>query len=218
MKESNTSIQEIEIFSTNAISSCNQEEQGHTRRKAMKSQTASFYLVDDFYERADSLSAQFEKRISAAVLESAGMTPLVYAFCPDAFQYLTTSAEHLFARDLLDDLIERLRGWAKGAIGACSVSSPQGRIYIQGCRRRLVTDRCTALWHYMLSVTPQHQKKGIAIRLLSNGTDEDERTFNIQLKFNQLLVHRAECAYGIESKVASWDPIKGSIYLDGYLW
>lgn len=186
---------------------------------------SSFYLEDDFYEMADTLRAQFEEQISAATGQNGSMTPLIYAFCRDAFQFLTASADRLFAGDILENLIDRLRAWANEAVGTSSVSTPQVRVYINGCRRHLLRDDCSARWHYMLSLTRQ-PKKGGWVKILAGGVPKEttrysigiDRTLSLQLKFNQLLVHNTSSAYSVEPAKTSMNPCDGAIFVDGYLW
>jgi hypothetical protein len=185
-----------------------------------------FYLVPDFFATADTLWSQFEQQISDSVELNDGLTPLLYAFGEGTYQFLTVSADRVFSRDALDEVTKTLRMWAKEQLGTSFVSTPQVRVYIDGCKRDFLTDRTEAQWHYMASLNRNSGKDGSPIRLAAESVRSrlGERGFslesvlNLQLRFNQLLVHNAESPYGIGPTKASSNPVKGSVFLDGYLW
>jgi hypothetical protein len=186
--------------------------------------SAEFLLERDFYARADALWAEFEKQLSGSLDANDGMTPLMYAFGRDAYQFLSGSAERLFSHGLLQGLIERLEQWGREALDAGHVSTPHARVYINGCRRELIRDSVHAPWHYMLSLSTHRSPKTGRIRLLADNPEEPgrtmslERVLNLQMKFNELLVHNTAQAYAVEIVKGSMNPLEGAIFLDGYLW
>jgi hypothetical protein len=187
---------------------------------------APFYLENNFFELASALRAQFEEQISTAIDRNSGMTPLVYAYSHDNFQFLTAGSDRLFAPDILENLINKLRSWGIATAGAQSVSTPQVRVYIHGCRRYLLRDGVGAPWHYMLSLTQGHHGEALCVKMLREGTQKGtdsreiglNRTLSLQLDFNQLFVHDTNNAYSIEPGRPSMDPHSSAIFLDGYLW
>src|SRR5215467_10924444 len=105
---------------------------------------AGFYLESDFCKPAHTLRAQFEKHVPSSPGDSDGMTSLTYAFCQDAYQFLTASADHVFSQDTLRDFMDHLGHWARQALGTTYVSTPQVRVYINGCGRELLQDSVSA--------------------------------------------------------------------------
>jgi hypothetical protein len=186
----------------------------------------ALFLETNFYEKADTLRKQFEERLSTSVRENDGMTPLVYAFSNDKFQFLTASADRFFTREVVEDFIEKLREWAKARFGTQNVSTPQTRVYVNGCWRSLLLDGVSAKWHYMLSITRHGGRGGIGlVKVLTNTVRRDgngqfsaDRLVSSRLSFNQLLVHATENAYAIEMGKTSMNPLQGTVFLDGYLW
>jgi hypothetical protein len=193
------------------------------RHARSREAAAPFVLQSDFFERADSLRTEFEKHVSESLDENDGLTPFVYAFAHDAFQFLTVNTERLFSHGLLQALIDKLRLWGGESFNITHVSTPHARIYINGCSRELLSDSVSAPLHYMLSLGKRSDKIG-RVKLVTGSAVEQgrvismDRVLHLQLEFNQLLVHSTEDRYAIEPVKSSMNPIEGAIYLDGYLW
>ncbi len=184
------------------------------------------HLESDFFATADVLRGQFERLMSISVPANNGLTPFCYAFCQNGYQFLTASAERIFEPDILEDLIDALRAWANRALGVSHVSTPQFRIYIEGCSRNLLCDDVSAPWRYALSLTKnvRPRRTGPMNVLTHNASPKGNRDLSIRelmnshLSFNQLLVHRTTNPYSIDTSRISRDPLEGIVFLDGYLW
>lgn len=187
---------------------------------------APFRLQENFYAEARNFRAQMEKQLLSAIEMNDGLTPFTFAYAADAYQFLTASAERVFSRELLDDVINTLRSWATETLGASCVSTPQVRIYLNGCRRDLLLDSTEARYHWMLSLGPPSGGSPARIRLLTQSIAADvtgdsmtiDRVASLYLLFNQLLVHESSSAYGIEAGKGSINPLEAAVFLDGYLW
>jgi hypothetical protein len=185
-----------------------------------------FYLETDFSAAADLLRTQYEKQIVDSVEVNDGLTPLLYAFCPETYQFLTANAERIFSRDALGSFTEALREWARTKLKASYVSTPQLRVYIGHCWRDFLADSTEAHWHYMLALSRSSEKKSGEIKLVVHsqaaGPQDDslslERVVSLPLQFNQLLIHDASFAYSVARTRAETDPLNGPVFLDGYLW
>jgi hypothetical protein len=185
-----------------------------------------FYCEPDFYAMADTLRAQFENQVLGARERSGGMTPFSFAFCENAYQFLTASAERVLAAETLTDLIERVRSWAGPVLGVARVSTPQMRVFVSGCQRHLLRDDIASPWRYSLSLTRTSRPPKIG-RMTVVTEDAHERPgehtrvdtiFSSNMEFNQLLVHKTKSPYSIEVKAKSMNPVEGAVLLDGYLW
>jgi hypothetical protein len=187
--------------------------------------TSPLYVETNFYKRAEDLRTQFEQKISAAQ-SNGGLTPFGYAFDPDKFQCLMASAERIFARDVLEDLMKQLCSWASGSLGASHASTPQARVYINGCKRSLLRDDTSARWHYALSITRNVGRRRSAVVKIVTETRPGkraqefriDRVLSVELQFNQLLVHQSNNPYAVEVGKASMNPLDGAVLLDGYMW
>lgn len=183
-----------------------------------------FYVQTNFCTEVHSLRSQFDAAIAGSQETDDSSIALTYAFRQDAYQFLTASSERLFARDAVEALMEQLRLWANAAVEASHVSTPQARVFINGCRRDFAQDDVTAQWHYILSLTRKETKKPTCVELLSrklsanDGQSAVDEVTSFRLEFNQLLVHRTDCAYAIRPLKASMNPLEGVLFLDGYLW
>ena len=182
------------------------------------------FVQSNFFEHAGVLRQQLERVVTQSLEISDGLTPFVYAFSPDAYQFLTATAERIFSRELLDQFLATLRTWAMASVGASFVTTPQIRVYINGCGRALLRDSTDAQWHWMLSLSPQNRKNG-EIRILpetsSLGRPDSlsfDRLLNTNMQFNELLVHPTTSAYAVGTTKGSMHPLEGSVLLDGYLW
>jgi len=184
----------------------------------------SFLVENDFYSEANALRLQLEDSFSAQ--NQAGITPLTYVFAENRYRFLTASSESVLTRESLQEFVEHLGNWAESKLGASHVSTPQVRVYLSGCKRSVLQDAVMLGWHYMLSLTKDERSRkddrvrivipdrpGRAGRLLSTCNLVDS-----QLKFNRLLVHDTQNAYGIEPAHTSMNPLEGTIFLDGYIW
>ena len=186
----------------------------------------SFYLLPNFFQTADILWSQFEKQVLDSVEFNDGLTPLLYAFCEGTYQFLTASGERIFSRDALDQVTNALRTWAKEELDASYVSTPQVRVYVDGCRRELLSDSIDTRWHYLLSLTRNGSKDASPIKLVAesvrarqgDGAFSVNSVVSLQLQFNQVLVHDARSPYAIGPTKTAINPLKGSVFLDGYLW
>jgi hypothetical protein len=183
-----------------------------------------FYLEDHFYEMAETLRAQFETKVSPR--KATGLTSLVYAYCHNAYQLLTASADDIFEAKTLAQLMDAIQGWANKTLGVSHISTPQLRVYIQGCSRRLLRDDIGVQWHYLFSLTRNLSGKHRGqIKLLGDsnaakrhGDVHIDQIVRSPLEFNQLLVHQAANSYSIEPGSSSMNPVDGMVLLDGYLW
>jgi len=182
------------------------------------------YLEDHFYEMTEALRDQFEKKVSPG--KASGLTSLVYAYCHNAYQFLTASADDIFEAKTLAHLMDAIQGWANKTLGVSHISTPQVRVYVQGCSRRLLRDDIGVQWHYLFSLTRNlNGKHRSQIKLLGgsnaangHGDVHIDQLVRLPLEFNQLLVHQAANSYSIEPRSSSMNPIDGVVLLDGYLW
>jgi hypothetical protein len=185
-------------------------------------QRLPFYAEIDFYENARALRAEFEEKLTTSIKANAGITPLTYVFSQTQCQLLTASGEQVFTRAILDDLIDRIDTWATTTLGTFHVSTPQLRVYINGCKRELMCDSIHARWHYVLSLTSEWPRTSWLKMLTETG--KDNHHFGIvpltrsKLLFNQFLVHDVGLAYGVDYSNSTMDPTRGIVFLDGYLW
>ena len=185
---------------------------------------SGIYVESGFHSKAEILRAEFEKAIFGENKQNPGMTPLGYAYHNDTYQFLTASAERCFSEEALSDLIETLQQWGKNVIGTSHVSTPQVRVYIRGCSRQLVRDEVATPWHFLLSLTPNpHPGKSCQIKILQENVQENasprlHRVLSSFPIFNQLLVHSTRESYSIARVQTSMNPLKGIVFLDGYMW
>ena len=189
-------------------------------------QSPAFYIRDDFFESPETLRSQFEQKILTSAETENGTTPLSYAFCPDAYQFLTAGAERFFTPETIEHLIQNLLVLGADLLELSHVSTPQLRVYIEGCSRRLLRDDVSAPWRYSLSLThPRRNRKDGRLRILTEDADNPRRltwrthrTVNACLTFNQIVVHRTTNPYSIDPPGAAATPLEGAVFLDGYLW
>lgn len=201
-------------------------ENGISTRPTEMTLDLPFFVEPNFSETADILWAQFEEHLLQSVDQRGGMTPFAYVFCQDAFQFLTAGGEQIFSKGHLGSLVDRLREWAQEKLGSTFVSTPQVRLYINGCWRGFSSDKVQARWHYVLSLTRIQHRRPSEIKLLSKRTVriakhnlfDVERALTFQLNFNQLLVHDTTSAYSVHHRETSMKPLDGFLFLDGYLW
>jgi hypothetical protein len=183
------------------------------------------YFECSFYERTEALRSQFEESVRGQGGQSGGMTPLTYAFCENRYQFLTASAERLFDKEATYDLMNKLSHWGNSMLGVSHVSTPQIRVYINGCARKLVRDNVNASWHFVLSIARcQSRPRAAQIEILKErflGKKDKHMSINkivrSMLAFNQLLVHSTRDPYAIAGS-ASMNPLEASVLIDGYLW
>lgn len=184
----------------------------------------TFRLLERFCGNAGPLWSQFEQKLLTSGDTHDGLTPLVYAFNPGHYAFLTASADRLFSSEAMDDLMLSLRKWSREEVGAAHVSTPQVRVFINGCRRGLFCDATEAEWHWLLPLTPAARKGAGRIQLGHRIAQGDgarlliERTFSFEPEFNQLLVHAANDPYGVELGKPAASPLEAFVFLDGYMW
>lgn len=185
---------------------------------------SGIYVENGFYSKAEILRAELEKAMLGEHGRNACMTPLSYVYYRDAYQFLTAGAERCFSEEVVADLIETLQQWADNVLGASHVSTPQVRVYIRGCSRKLLRDDVTMPWHFLLSLTShQSSRKSSQIRILrentqGNGSFRFRRVLSSFPVFNQLLVHSAREPYSVDGMQTSMNPLEGMVFLDGYMW
>jgi hypothetical protein len=145
----------------------------------------------------------------------------MYAYSMNQYQFLTTSAEQIFTRAILDDFIQTISAWSRHRLGVFHVSTPQLRVFIAGCKRELVQDSIKAGWHYVFSLTTEWPRNSWFKVLPSSAGDGSiavGRVMNSRLAFNELLVHNVEDAYAVDTSITCMNPAQAIILLDGYLW
>ena len=187
----------------------------------LKSEGAEFSLIEsgiyvgsDFYPEAQTLRGEFDKAMLGEDGQYSGLTPLTYAYYKDAYQFLTAGAERCFSESLLANLIETLKQWATNVLDVSHVSTPQVRVYVHGCSRKLFRDNVTVPWHFILPLTGnQNSRKSCRIRIL-----RESKTLSLVPTFNQLLVHSTHEPYSIEGTETSANPLEGTVLIDGYMW
>jgi hypothetical protein len=187
---------------------------------------ASFHIKDNFFHGAEVLRAQFEKQMTDTLELNDGLTPFLFAFSENTYQFLTATAERVFSRDILEEFTRGLKDWGKQALRTSYASTPQLRLYLEGCRRALLRDSTEARWHYMFMLGRNTGKKAAQLSLVTQTTrpSPGDRSMSIdnlvrlQLQFDQLLVHAADNPYGVEAGRTSLNPLHGDVFIDGYLW
>lgn len=179
------------------------------------------HLEKGFFKAAEELRAGFDLRVTSR--QSEGITPFIYAYLPDAYNFLTASAEEVLDEPAVTGLTEALRTWARDF--SCShVSTPQVRVFPRGCGRLLVPDQMSSGWHYLFCITRAAGSEPSCVQLVEERSGEEDRAVSIQqavnleLQFNELLVHRACAAYAIAGSKSSANPAQAVAFLDGYLW
>jgi hypothetical protein len=183
------------------------------------------HLESGFYNRIDELRMQFEEKV-AATESNGGVTPLLYAFYPEKFQFLTANAGSLFTQEILEHLMETLRTWASCSIDVPHVSTPQVRVFTNTCRRTFLRDQVDAGWHYVLSITRLGpREKGGFIKVLNEDFTANasadfkiDRVATSRLRFNEFAVHSISNPYAIETTIGSVSPLNAVVFLDGYFW
>lgn len=181
-----------------------------------------FLIENEFFDAAETLRTQFEQRL-AVVPARKSKTVFSWADSPDCYRFLFTAAEQVFAQEVVQAFLHRLRIWAQARLNVYHASSPQIHVYVRGCRRQIAPESVRARWHYLFSLTQALHPK---IRVLSDRSSEGQRVrigvsrvTSVQLTFNQLLVHETYLPYGVENASPSSDrPWDGSVLLHGYLW
>lgn len=184
------------------------------------------HLVSDFFQSAEKLRMQFENRVFDSIEQNDGLTPFTYAFSPGNYHFLTASADRIFSRDLLEELINAVRVWGHESFGASSVSTPQMRIYTSGCERALVPDLTEAKHHWILSLSRGTGSRTAELELMTQSIAAEtaneplciDRVVSLNLKFNQLLVHDARQPYGVYAPETSPNPLEAQVFVDGYAW
>lgn len=186
------------------------------------SQMPPLHAVPDFYDKASALLSEFEEKLALSVEANVGLTPFSYAFSQSRWQLLTAGAEQIFTQAILDDVIDRICAWATDSLGALHVSTPQVRVFINGCKRDLVRDNINARWHYLLFLSRDWPRSSWLKVMTGTGQHAQRFETTALLKsrpaFNQLIVHDIEYAYGIDFSGRAMNPARGIVFLDGYLW
>lgn len=184
-----------------------------------------FHVRPNFSSQADFIRQQFEAQLYGATGQTGGISCLTYAFCRATYGFLTANAEQLFARTELDALLDEIAEWSTLALGTSYVSTPQVRVYINGCSRSFARDEVDAKWHYLIWLTrfSSGAKSRGRIRLITDGGSPSysltiHRTVDLEPKYNDLIVHDTVCTYSLEAPHLSMDPSDGVVFLDGYLW
>jgi hypothetical protein len=184
-----------------------------------------FHVQPNFSSKADLIRQQFEGQLYGAGGQMGGISCLSYAFCRNTYGFLTANAEQLFARAELDALMDEIAEWAMKALGTSYVSTPQVRVYINGCSRDFARDEVDAKWHYLIWLTrfPAETKSRGRMRLITDGgapiySLTIHRTVDLEPKYNDLVVHDTMCTYSLEAHHVSMDPMDAVVFLDGYLW
>jgi hypothetical protein len=183
---------------------------------------SGIYMASGFYAKADTLRKEFDQAILGQRGEHC-LTPLAYAYCENAYQFLTASAERCFCEEAVAEVIEALERWGHDVLGTSHVSTPQIRVYVRGCSRRLLRDDVAAPWHCMLFLTTDEDHKRCRVKVLREGVPETGtlhigRIVSSVPVFNQLLVHSTHEPYCVDGTPRSMNPLQGLVFLDGYLW
>jgi Family of unknown function (DUF6065) len=183
-----------------------------------------FRIENDFYDQAAALRDQFERVASQASIDPSS-DALLFTYAEDVYQFVSANATRVFSADLLFGFLDRLRSWAGKELGAMHASTPRVQIYIRGSHRNFAKDDIRARWHYLLSLTrnkKQAKRVNILLESASAKTDGTRLRLNqvarVALDFNELLVHDARGAYGIEQVKEPTNPVGGVVLLEGYLW
>lgn len=183
-------------------------------------------IIPNFFSAAEKLRTQFESSVSASIEQNDGLTPFTYAFSPENYQFLTASSERIFSRDLVEELITAVSCWSNQTFGTSCVSTPQVRVYVNGCERALARDRTEAKRHWILSLgrVPQNRAADfdfLAQSITAETLDEPlsiDRIVSLKSQFNQLLVHDTNEAYGIHLTTKAMNPLEAEVFVDGYAW
>lgn len=197
----------------------------HTHTAARVQSNQPLYYETNFFKSADILRGELETQILSAAVNG-GVGPFLFAFSDHRYQFLTASAERIFTRDILEELLGALKSWSTRLLATSHVSTPQVRVFVGGCSRSLLRDDRNSGWHYTLAITGKQRGRKAAKMtvMLENLSADVDRQFTFhrivtsQLNFNDFLVHRSSCPFGIEVARNSMNPADADIFLDGYFW
>jgi len=182
------------------------------------------YVSSGFYSKAELLRREFNEAVLGQNGQQGGITPLAYAYTENVYQFLTAGAERCFSEVTVADVIGTLEQWGKAVLGISHVSTPQVRVYVRGCLRKLYRDDVTASWHFILSLTSNHiraKRSNISIlrdSIPGKGSLSIDKIVSSAPIFNQLLVHSTRQPYSVEGAYTSMNPLEGTVLLDGYMW
>jgi hypothetical protein len=182
--------------------------------------TPGFHFKDNFFDGATAMRGHFEQAIVDSAVNG-GVTPFNFAFCSGVYQFLTSSAERVFPSDLTEAFAQAVRSWAAEVESVSGSSTPQVRIYMGGCNRKLAQDNVSQPWHYILGLSIGIRSRASELRVLRRNNDDgssDHEAILLPFNFNRLIIHRATYPYSIKSGARSMDPADGLVFLDGYLW
>lgn len=190
----------------------------------MKTQAAlaapGHYREADFFDGADALRARFDEACARGA--GNGVDALSRVDACGAYSFLMATAEQVFPHAVVLGFLSRLREWGMEHLGARHASTPQIHVYVDGCARALAPDATPAKHHYLYSLT---RGDGACIRVL--GSSNGHRKFlgigvshlaSVSLRFNDLFVHEANLAYGIEGPRGAKDLPGAAVLLHGYIW
>lgn len=183
------------------------------------------HVKEGFSSHADFVRNQFQNQLYGTIGQSGGISSLTYAFCRDTYGFLTANAEQLLPRAELDAVLNEIGDWAIQHLGTSFVSTPQFRVYIDGCSRNFARDEVDAKWHYILWLTyplSRSRNRG-RIQVITDDaipvkTLAIHQALDLEPKYNDLLVHDTRYMYSLEVSGVSMDPGDAVVFLEGYLW
>jgi hypothetical protein len=180
-------------------------------------------IESDFYKDADALRRELDEQMLSA--DDAGApSPFAYLFAANEYQCITASTDRILKGDALLPLMTRIRHWAQDTLGVRHASTPRLMIYVDGCWRRVVQDEVKAKWHYILCLTRQGKGRVGQVDISVKTGPEQPSGFKgdhlqrVRLMFNQMLLHETRWPWGIGDFNPATEPIKGTVFLDGYVW
>lgn len=185
----------------------------------------------DFFDRAEELREQFERRVGPSKEGSLDRFVWDYWHVPEQYTYLRTPSPNVVPPSLLESFLDRLASWGDANLGCDRVTLPWLSYYVDGCRQELHSDVAQGTWSYVYSLTRWDRRAFsggetlvAAPRLLdywgsfdpSRSSEARHLVERVPARFNQLCVFDSRLPHGVAEVEGTRDPLQSRVALHGW--
>lgn len=167
-----------------------------------------FQSFDNFYPRAESLRAVFDKRFADPLKSAPDRFVWDFWHVPGEYTHLRTPAYHYFPQKLYESFHRFLVRFGREQLGCHDISPPWLSCYVEGCEQRPHRDSPHGPLAYVLS--------------LSRGGFQGGETYwpklrkKISPRFNRLVLFNPDLVHGVRKVRGTMDPRHGRLVLHGW--
>lgn len=189
-----------------------------------------YVIAENFFDGAEEMRSAFEEHFNNPHKHTPNHQIWNYWYVPGAYTYMRTNPTKLMPQALVERFMQRLNGWAMGALGLTTNLVPWMSLYVNGCGQTLHNDAAAGQMGFVYSITRWDDRPflgGETILFHPANYWQTERMKHsgagtnfydlVPSKFNQLVLFDDRVIHGVQTIQGTMNPLHGRVVIHGHL-